>query len=279
MRTDRLAGSELGRDTQTLGPRARRERLWVAGWAGAWCRRPGGWAEPSPAVRTRDSPSSLRGCSRPQPGSALLTPPGKREHRQASEESGQGWAPVSQRSPPPQARPGGSRVLLPRAFALWGTTAERPSWLAWIIHPGRTGPSCHPNRPPGNGSSRGGHARSRPRPESWLRAQRETRRMASAPCTPSGPPPRGTPVLGVRDGVNDGVVDGGGLGDDGWHGVHVGRQDVRIPRMEALWSPAGWPSPTLCSPLPSQGPSSSGPGPAGCGLAWPKVPGPREGLL
>lgn len=241
----------------------------MAGWAGAWCRRPGGWAEPSPVSRSED-----QGQSQQPPG--LQPAPARQRVADTSRQMGAPTGLWGERAglgsrqpaePPPQARPGGSRVLLPRAFALWGTTAEWPCWLAWIIHPGRTGPSCHPNRPPGNGSSRGGHARSRPRPESRLCAQRETGRMASAPCTPSGPPRQGAPVLGVRDGVNDGVVDGGGLGDDGWHGVHVGRQDVCVPRTEVLWSPAGWPSPTLCSPLPSQGPSSSGPGPAGCGLA------------
>lgn len=37
---------------------------------------------------------------------------------------------------------------------------------------------------------------------------------------------RAAPVLGVGDGINDGVVDGRSLGDDGWHRVHVGRQDM-----------------------------------------------------
>lgn len=37
---------------------------------------------------------------------------------------------------------------------------------------------------------------------------------------------KSAPVLGVGDGINDGVVDGRGLGDDGWHRVHVGRQDM-----------------------------------------------------
>lgn len=37
------------------------------------------------------------------------------------------------------------------------------------------------------------------------------------------------PVLGMRDGVYDGVVDGRRLGDDGGDGVHVGRQQVGVP--------------------------------------------------
>ena len=37
------------------------------------------------------------------------------------------------------------------------------------------------------------------------------------------------PVLWVRDGVDDGVVDGRGLGDDGGHRVHVGSQHVGVP--------------------------------------------------
>lgn len=37
------------------------------------------------------------------------------------------------------------------------------------------------------------------------------------------------PVLGVRDGVYDGVVDGRRLGDHGRNRVHVGRQQVGIP--------------------------------------------------
>lgn len=37
------------------------------------------------------------------------------------------------------------------------------------------------------------------------------------------------PVLGVCDGVDDGVVDGRGLGDDGGHRVHVGSQHVCVP--------------------------------------------------
>lgn len=48
---------------------------------------------------------------------------------------------------------------------------------------------------------------------------------------------RAAPVLGVGDGINDGVVDGRGLGDDSWHRVHVGCQHMRVPRTEKQWSP------------------------------------------
>lgn len=37
------------------------------------------------------------------------------------------------------------------------------------------------------------------------------------------------PVFRVRDGVDDGVVDGRGFGDDGGHRVHVGSQHVGVP--------------------------------------------------
>lgn len=37
------------------------------------------------------------------------------------------------------------------------------------------------------------------------------------------------PVFGVCDGVDDGVVDGRGFGDDSGHRVHVGRQHVGVP--------------------------------------------------
>lgn len=37
------------------------------------------------------------------------------------------------------------------------------------------------------------------------------------------------PVLGVRDGVYDGVVDGRRLGDHGRNRVHVRRQHVGVP--------------------------------------------------
>lgn len=48
------------------------------------------------------------------------------------------------------------------------------------------------------------------------------------------------PVLRMRDGVYDGVVDGRGLGDDGGDGVHVGRQQVGIPGGGVGWSRCGW---------------------------------------
>lgn len=60
---------------------------------------------------------------------------------------------------------------------------------------------------------------------------------------------RDAPVFGVGDGINDGVVDGRSLGDDGWHRVHVGRQDMRVPRTETLWFPCQLALPQrLCSP-------------------------------
>lgn len=37
------------------------------------------------------------------------------------------------------------------------------------------------------------------------------------------------PVFRVCDGIDDGVVDGRGFGDDGGHRVHVGSQHVRVP--------------------------------------------------
>lgn len=43
-----------------------------------------------------------------------------------------------------------------------------------------------------------------------------------------------TPVLGVSDGIDDGIVDGRSLGDDSWHRARVGRQDVRVPRTEKV---------------------------------------------
>lgn len=48
---------------------------------------------------------------------------------------------------------------------------------------------------------------------------------------------RAAPVLGVGDGIDDGVVDGRGLGDDSRHCVHVGRQDMGVPRTEKPWFP------------------------------------------
>lgn len=42
--------------------------------------------------------------------------------------------------------------------------------------------------------------------------------------------PLGTlPVLGMRDSVYDGVVDGRGLGNNSRDGVHVGRQQMGVP--------------------------------------------------
>ena len=42
----------------------------------------------------------------------------------------------------------------------------------------------------------------------------------------------GQPVFGVCDGVDDWVVDGGGLSDDRRDGVHVGSQHVSVPDPE-----------------------------------------------
>lgn len=50
-----------------------------------------------------------------------------------------------------------------------------------------------------------------------------------------------TPVLGVSDGIDDRIVDGGGLGNDGWHRAHVGRQDVRVPGTEKVCGPLSIP--------------------------------------
>lgn len=49
----------------------------------------------------------------------------------------------------------------------------------------------------------------------------------------------GLPVLWVRDGVDDGVVDGRGLGDDGGDRVHVGRQHVCVPVNQNTWVNVG----------------------------------------
>jgi len=40
------------------------------------------------------------------------------------------------------------------------------------------------------------------------------------------------PVFGVCDGIDYGIVDGGGLGDHGRHRVHVGSQHISIPDTE-----------------------------------------------
>ena len=40
------------------------------------------------------------------------------------------------------------------------------------------------------------------------------------------------PVFGVCDGVDDWVVDGGGLSDDRRDGVHVGSQHISVPDTE-----------------------------------------------
>lgn len=42
------------------------------------------------------------------------------------------------------------------------------------------------------------------------------------------------PVLWVRDGIDDGVMDGRGLGDDSRNRIHVGSQHVCIPAAERI---------------------------------------------
>lgn len=63
-----------------------------------------------------------------------------------------------------------------------------------------------------------------------------------------------TPVLGVSDGIDDGIVDGRSLGDDSWHGAHVGRQVVRIPRTEKVWGSPFY-TPSCLYGRPCQGPN------------------------
>lgn len=63
-------------------------------------------------------------------------------------------------------------------------------------------------------------------------------------------PACGLPVLWVGDGVDDGVVDGRGLGDDGGDGVHVGSQHVCVPVKHNMDELRGSRSGTDPDPLP-----------------------------
>jgi hypothetical protein len=55
------------------------------------------------------------------------------------------------------------------------------------------------------------------RPYRWLASALICRPWPSMPIGGPGGLEEATPVFGVGDGINDGVVDGRSLGDDSWH--------------------------------------------------------------
>lgn len=161
--------------------------------------------------------------------------------------------------------------------SLGGSTADGPSWLPFGLDSENaylgldTALISLQAEPPGKLKQQRGHIGSRPHPVSlaapscqrpppnaYTRDRKDgglhRHSQAQDPHDHEGGPGdlawrRSAPVLRVGNGVNDGVVDGRGLGDDGWHRVHVGRQDMRVPRTEKLFPPARGPSPETPQPI------------------------------